>query len=283
VALFGLVCATLVVLGYGFVGSAVGGDRADDPARAGGFRASADDLDADAKVPEDAQGELQGGISAVTNLAMLFGTVFFAWIFGHFMAEGRAWQSPDVAFWIAAGCCGDDRAIPDAVTRVREDMSERFTGSFTQQEPIPEAGIEAAMAVLRHGRLHRYNTVPGRSGGDGAAGRGVRGLCRGEVLPCAGLGWGGDGLRVAGAAGGAGRSGAVECLHAGPGAGGDCQPIGARPVFVEVTEDLTIDLAHLEVQAKASGAKVLLLSHMRGHVCDMDRLLARCATGWGCG
>lgn len=38
---------------------------------------------------------------------------------------------------------------------------ERFTGSFTQQEPIPEAGIEAAIAVLRHGRLHRYNTAPG--------------------------------------------------------------------------------------------------------------------------
>ena len=29
---------------------------------------------------------------------------------------------------------------------------ERFTGSFTQQEPIPEDGIEAAIAVLRHGR-----------------------------------------------------------------------------------------------------------------------------------
>ena len=38
---------------------------------------------------------------------------------------------------------------------------ERFTGSFTQQEPIPEAAIEAAVAVMRHGRLHRYNTVPG--------------------------------------------------------------------------------------------------------------------------
>ena len=37
-------------------------------------------------------------------------------------------------------------------------MSEVFTGSFTQQEPIPEEGIEAALAVLRSGRLHRYNT-----------------------------------------------------------------------------------------------------------------------------
>jgi DHA1 family tetracycline resistance protein-like MFS transporter len=40
------------------------------------------------RVPEDAQGELQGGISAVTNLAMLFGTVFFAWIFGLFLGRG---------------------------------------------------------------------------------------------------------------------------------------------------------------------------------------------------
>ena len=37
----------------------------------------------------------------------------------------------------------------------------KFTGNFTQQEPIPEAGIEAALRVLRHGRLHRYNVVPG--------------------------------------------------------------------------------------------------------------------------
>ncbi len=40
-------------------------------------------------------------------------------------------------------------------------MAERFDGSFTQQEPIPEEGIAAALAVLRHGRLHRYNTAPG--------------------------------------------------------------------------------------------------------------------------
>jgi dTDP-4-amino-4,6-dideoxygalactose transaminase len=38
---------------------------------------------------------------------------------------------------------------------------ERFTGSFTQQEPIPEEGITAALAVLRHGRLHRYNVAAG--------------------------------------------------------------------------------------------------------------------------
>jgi DHA1 family tetracycline resistance protein-like MFS transporter len=55
-------------------------------------------------VPEDAQGELQGGISAITNMAMLFGTVFFALVFGHFLAEDRGWRSPMWPSWVAAGC-----------------------------------------------------------------------------------------------------------------------------------------------------------------------------------
>ena len=35
-----------------------------------------------------------------------------------------------------------------------------FTKPFTQQESIPEAGIEAAIKVMSSGRLHRYNTLP---------------------------------------------------------------------------------------------------------------------------
>ncbi len=38
-------------------------------------------------------------------------------------------------------------------------MAEVFTGNFTQQEPLPDASIAAAEAVLRHGRLHRYNVA----------------------------------------------------------------------------------------------------------------------------
>ena len=40
-------------------------------------------------------------------------------------------------------------------------MTEVFTGSFTQQEPIPEDAIAAAVAVMRHGRLHRYGASQG--------------------------------------------------------------------------------------------------------------------------
>ncbi|MGQ0563652.1 MAG: TCR/Tet family MFS transporter, partial [Gemmobacter sp.] len=53
-------------------------------------------------VPEDAQGELQGGISSVMNLAMLCGTVFFAQVFGFFLSPAAPFQSPDMAYFIAA-------------------------------------------------------------------------------------------------------------------------------------------------------------------------------------
>ena len=55
-------------------------------------------------VPEDPQGEMQGGISAVTSAAKLLGTVFFAVLFWHFTAEGWVWQSPDVGYLVAGGC-----------------------------------------------------------------------------------------------------------------------------------------------------------------------------------
>jgi len=46
------------------------------------------------------------------------------------------------------------------------------------------------------------------------------------------------------------------------------------PVFVGVTEGLVIDLNDLA--AKAGLADVLLLSHMRGHICDMEALMSLC-------
>jgi len=40
-------------------------------------------------------------------------------------------------------------------------MTEIFTGNFTQQEPILDEAIAAAIAVMQHGRLHRYNEAAG--------------------------------------------------------------------------------------------------------------------------
>lgn len=152
---------------------------------------------------------------------------------------------------------------------------ERFMGSFTQQEPIPEEGIEAALAVLRHGRLHRYNTAPGEVAETAlleeefAALTGAR-YCLavasgGYAMACA--------LRAVGVGAGDPVLSNAFTLAPVPGA---IASVGAQPVFVEVTPDLTIDLAHLEAKAIETGARVLLLSHMRGHVCDMEALMALC-------
>jgi dTDP-4-amino-4,6-dideoxygalactose transaminase len=152
---------------------------------------------------------------------------------------------------------------------------ERFEGSFTQQEPIPEDGIEAALAVLRHGRLHRYNTAPGEVAETALLEEEFAALTGARY--CLAVASGGYAMACALRAVGVGQGDPVLSnaftLAPVPGA---IASVGGQPVFVEVTADLTIDLAHLEVQAQASGARVLLLSHMRGHVCDMEALMALC-------
>lgn len=53
-------------------------------------------------VPEDTQGALQGGVSALMNLAMLAGAIFYTQAFGYFLSDASPIRSPDVAFFIAA-------------------------------------------------------------------------------------------------------------------------------------------------------------------------------------
>ena len=152
-------------------------------------------------------------------------------------------------------------------------MTENFTGSFTQQESIPEAGIEAALAVLRHGRLHRYNTTAGE-------------LSETALLEQEYAQYVGAKYCLAVASGGYAMATALRALGVGYGdkvlsnaftlapVPGAIAAVGAQPVFVGVTEGLTIDLDDLGV--KLDQANVLLLSHMRGHICDMDRLMMMC-------
>ncbi len=159
------------------------------------------------------------------------------------------------------------------------DMTEHFTGSFTQQEPIPDDAIEAAMDVLRHGRLHRYNTGPGELGEvalleqEFAAQTGAR-----FALAVASGGYAlATALRAVGVRAGDRVLTNAFTLAPVPGA---IASLGAEPIFVGVTEALTIDLEDLEAKV-ADGAGgdrpgVLMLSHMRGHLCDMDRLMQIC-------
>ena len=51
---------------------------------------------------------------------------------------------------------------------------------------------------------------------------------------------------------------------------------GAEPVLIDITEGYVIDLVDLEAKIISSEAKYLLLSHMRGHLCDMDEVVRIC-------
>ncbi len=54
-------------------------------------------------VPDDAQGEMQGGISSVMNVAMLAGTVFFSQVFGYFLNPADPVPTAGTAYFFAAG------------------------------------------------------------------------------------------------------------------------------------------------------------------------------------
>lgn len=157
-------------------------------------------------------------------------------------------------------------------------MSEPPTGKkvqidLSQPPAIPEAGIVRATEVLRSGWLHRY----GETLGDASE----VSLLEDEFASLAGT-------RYCVAANSCGSTLFLALVCTGVRAGdkvlmnaftlapvpGAVAHAGAEHVLVEITPDLTIDLEDLERKAVASGAKHLLLSHMRGHSPDMTALMA---------
>ena len=148
-----------------------------------------------------------------------------------------------------------------------------FTKPFTQQEAIPDEGIERAIEILKSGRLHRYNLVPDELGEvalleqDYAAWQ--------EQDYCVATTSGGTAIQLALRAAGVKQGDLVLAnaytLAPVPGA---IFNVGGKAVLVEIDQNYHIDIADLEAKAKASGAKFLLLSHMRGHIADMDAVMA---------
>lgn len=148
----------------------------------------------------------------------------------------------------------------------------RFNRSFVQQAALPQAAVEAAVRVLESSNLHRYGEFAGSESETSQLERefadwqGAR-----YCLACAS---GGQALQLAMRAAGVKAGDAVLTnaftLAPVPGAIG---AVGGRSVLVEVSEDLVLDVADLDAKAEQSGAKFLLLSHMRGHVADMDGVM----------
>ena len=151
----------------------------------------------------------------------------------------------------------------------------KFTKSFTQQEPIPAEGIVLANRVMQSGRLHRYNLDPDEA--SQASMLETEFSKWQEVDYCLACTSGGYAiqlaLRVCGVKPGDKVLANAYTLAPVPGA---IHNVGAEPIFVEIDNNYHIDLDDLINKSKNSGAKYLLLSHMRGHIADMDRIKSIC-------
>ncbi|WP_309665933.1 DegT/DnrJ/EryC1/StrS family aminotransferase [Tabrizicola sp.] len=124
---------------------------------------------------------------------------------------------------------------------------------------------------MRWGRLHRYNTLSGQPS-------------EAMLLEREFADWQGAKFCLAVASGGQAMQIALRASGVRPGdqvltnrftlapVPGSITAVGGKPVLVEITPDLVIDLDDLAAKARSSGARHLLLSHMRGHLCDMDQL-----------
>jgi len=150
-----------------------------------------------------------------------------------------------------------------------------FTKEFTRQEAIPEEGIKRAIELMRSGRLHRYNTTAGEESEaalletEFATYVGTK-----YCLSCASCG---SSIYLALKSAGVKPGDKVLCnaytLAPVPGA---IENAGGRTVLVEITKDYTINLDDLDQKAGTSNARYLLLSHMRGHITNMDRVVKIC-------
>ena len=157
----------------------------------------------------------------------------------------------------------------------QSDEKLRFTKEFTRQEPIPDAGIKRALELMKSGRLHRYNTAAGEISEAALLEKEYADYVGARY--CLGLSSCGSAIYVALKSVGVAPGDKVLCnaftLAPVPGA---IENAGAVPVFVEITGDYLTDLEDLENKAKQSEAEYFLLSHMRGHIADMDRVTGIC-------
>ena len=167
-------------------------------------------------------------------------------------------------------CKQDEQARTTANSGTTQTV-QAFDGVFTQQEPIPEDAIESAIRVMRSGRLHRYNTLPDEES--------EASLLEQEFADYLGVPH-----CLACASGGYAMQLALRAIELKPGepvltnaftlspVPGAIRAAGGQPVLVDSTRQLVIDLDALVQQIDKSGARILMLSHMRGHIVNMDKL-----------
>ena len=150
-----------------------------------------------------------------------------------------------------------------------------FGKDLSTAEPIPEEAIERAVELMRSGRLHRY--------GEQGTGYPEPSLLEQEYASyvgskyCVAVSSCGAAMLIAlkslGVKAGDKVLTSTFTLSPVPGA---IAHAGADAILIETTPDYMTDMADLAFKAATSGAKVFLLSHMRGHIADLEAAKAIC-------
>jgi dTDP-4-amino-4,6-dideoxygalactose transaminase len=162
-------------------------------------------------------------------------------------------------------------AKSEAGTRNRAKLDK----DLSAPDPIPAEGIAAADRLMADGRLFRYGED--RSGLPEATLLEQEFAAHLGVKYAVGVNSGGCALFLALKSVGVapGDRVLVNAFTLAP-VPGAIAHAGAEPVLVDITPSYVIDRDDLERKAAASGARVLLLSYMRGHIPDMDRVTEIC-------
>ena len=150
-----------------------------------------------------------------------------------------------------------------------------FGKDLSTAEPIPEEAIERAVELMRSGRLHRY--------GEQGTGYPEPSLLEQEYASyvgskyCVAVSSCGAAMLIALKALGvkAGDKVLTSTFTLSP-VPGAIAHAGADAILIETTPDYMTDMADLAFKAATSGAKVFLLSHMRGHIADLEAVKAIC-------
>ncbi|CEM39222.1 unnamed protein product [Vitrella brassicaformis CCMP3155] len=153
-------------------------------------------------------------------------------------------------------------------------MVLHFSKDIKTPDPVPQEGIQRAVAIMSEGRMYRYNHSDNQSDVS---------LCEREFAKYVGLKYAvgvnscGSAIFLALKCVGVQSNDVVLCngfsFTAVPSAVEHC---GARPVFVDCTDHYVIDPTDLERKAKMHNARYLCLTYMRGKVPDMCAVMDVC-------
>ena len=154
----------------------------------------------------------------------------------------------------------------------------KFTKSFDAPNPIPAEGIENAVELMKNGMLYRYGHV---ADGEGESEVSKLEQAFGQYT--------GHQYVVAVNSCGSAMFISLKAMGVQPGdrvftnaftftaVPSAIVHASAEPVYVECNDQYIIDLQHFEQQiAQQPDVKFFIVSHMRGHIAEMDKIKALC-------